>query len=456
MIDQVIETLRDDRQQALDRLFDFLRIPSVSTQSKHDGDCLKAAEWSVADLKTMGFDAEVIPTPGHPMVVATYTPKKADPKHFLFYGHYDVQPVDPIALWDADPFAPYIEDDKRIRARGSADDKGQLMTFIEACRAWLAAAGDLPCKITVLLEGEEESGSPSLEPFMEEYAQRLKADLALVCDTGMIAEGKPAITTMLRGMVLEEVVITGPNKDLHSGLYGGAARNPIRVLSKILAELHDDEGRIMLDGFYDGVFEPSAEQVASWQELGFSPEDFLGPVGLNIPAGETDRTIVEQIWSRPTCDVNGIIGGYTDEGTKTVLPSKASAKCSFRLVSGQDPAQVKQAFRDHVQKFLPADCQAEFISHGADPAMMVDTNLPAVGLAKDALTEAFGYEAVLMGSGGSIPVVEAFKRILGMDSLLVGFGLDDDQIHSPNEKYDLASFQVGAESWARILDKLSD
>ncbi len=459
MIEPVLSRLRGDRQAALDRLFEFLRIPSISTQSSHAVDCQKAAEWAASDLADMGFAAEVVATSGHPMVLGHFDgPSDAQGPHLLFYGHYDVQPVDPLDLWNSDPFAPAMDSDPAgrpvIRARGAADDKGQLMTFFEACRAWIAETGSLPCKITVMLEGEEESGSPSLEPFLQDYADRLKADLALVCDTGMIAPRRPAITTSLRGMVLEEVLITAANKDLHSGMFGGPAMNPIRVLSKIVADLHDETGRITLDGFYDDVLETSDEQKQSWEAIGVNAENFLGPIGLSELAGEHGRSLLEQIWARPTCDVNGIIGGYTDEGSKTVLPSKASAKFSFRLVANQDPQEVAEAFRAHVTARVPADCQVEFISHGRDPALLIDTSLPQVTLADEALSEAFQAPATLVGCGGSIPVVESFKRILGMDSLLIGFGLDDDQIHSPNEKYDLESFQLGAEAWARLLGKL--
>lgn len=457
MIDTVLTQLRDDRQGALDRLFELLRIPSISTQSIHNDDCAKAAKWAADDLASMGFTAEVVAKPGHPMVLAHYP---GTGPHVLFYGHYDVQPVDPLNLWDSDPFDPRLDQDPAgrpvIRARGAADDKGQFMTFLEACRAWIKTSGSLPCQVTVMLEGEEESTTVHLEPFLTSHAERLKADMALICDTGMIAPRRPAVTTSLRGILMEEVIITAANKDLHSGAYGGAAMNPIRVLSKIIADLHDETGRITLDGFYDDVLEPSEAQKASWEALGVTPENFLGPVGLSELAGEQGRSLLEQIWSRPTCDVNGIIGGYTDEGSKTVLPSKASAKFSFRLVAHQDPNQVAEAFRAHVRARVPSDCQVEFIGFGGDPALLVDTSLPQVALAKEALSEAFGAPAVLVGGGGSIPIAEFFKRILGLDSLLIGFGLDDDQIHSPNEKYDLESFQLGAEAWARLLGKLGN
>lgn len=355
------------------------------------------------------------------------------------------------------PFEPQIVEAngrKLIVARGAADDKGQLMTFIEACRAFVAVEGKLPLPITILFEGEEETGSPSLKPFLDAHKDELKADLALVCDTDMWDAGTPAVTTMLRGLVLEEVVIRGASRDLHSGLFGGPAINPIRVLARVLADIHDGEGRVAIPGFYDGVGELAREIRAQWMSLEFDESNFLGEIGLSTPAGEKGRHVLEQLWSRPTCDVNGIVGGYTGEGSKTVIPAKASAKVSFRLVGEQDPVAVREAFRAFVRARMPADCKAEFISHGASPALQLPLDSPHLARTRSALEAEWGRPAVLKGSGGSIPIVGAFKHDLGMDSLLVGFGLDDDRIHSPNEKYDLSSFHKGARSWARILAAL--
>ena len=325
------------------------------------------------------------------------------------------------------------------------------MTFVEACRAWHEETGALPCSITILFEGEEESGSPSLVPFLTAHEDELRCDLALVCDTGMWDADTPAINVTLRGLMGDEVIVKAASRDLHSGMYGGPAANPIRVLSKILAGLHDDQGRVTLPGFYDGVTEPSDEIKAQWAGLGFDAGAFLGDVGLSHPAGESGRSALEQIWSRPTLEFNGVTGGYTGQGFKTVLPAQASAKISCRLVGDQDPHAIRAAWRAHVRENLPPDCKAEFIEHGASKATVLPHESPAYEAARGALTAEWGKDAAFIGGGGSIPIVGLFLDILGMDSLMVGFGLDDDAIHSPNEKYELKSFQKGARSWARIL-----
>ncbi len=455
-LDPVLTRIDTDLDAALERLKDLLRIPSISTDPAYKADCERAADWLVSDLQSLGAAAEKRPTPGHPMVVGHVD---GPGPHLMFYGHYDVQPVDPLELWDSDPFDPRIEDTpdgKVIRARGACDDKGQLMTFIEACRAWKAVHGALPCKMTFFLEGEEESGSPSLVPFLKENAAEFSApDLALICDTGMFDPRTPAITTMLRGLLGEEVTITGPDKDLHSGMYGGIAMNPIRVLARIIASLHDDEGRVTVPGFYDGVSELPEEIRAQWDALGFDEAGFLGAVGLSEKAGETGRSGLEMIWARPTCETNGITGGYTGDGFKTVLPSQASAKISFRLVGGQDPHAIRTAFRDMVRAMLPADCSVTFAEHGASPASVMATDDPAFEAARRALSDEWPNPAAFVGSGGSIPIAGYFKALLGVDSMLIGFGRDDDRIHSPNEKYDLESFHRGTRSWARVLAALS-
>ncbi len=454
-LDTVLARVDADLPQALDRLMDLLRIPSISTDPAFKADCDRAADWLAADLQSLGFTASARPTPGHPMVVGH---GGTGDKHLLFYGHYDVQPVDPLSLWDRDPFDPEIQDTPKgrvIRARGASDDKGQLMTFLEACRAWKAVHGTLPGRLTIFLEGEEESGSPSLVPFMKDNAAELRADIALICDTGLFDDETPAITTMLRGLLGEEITIHGPNKDLHSGMYGGAAINPIRVLTKILANLHDATGRINIPGFYDGVTELPEAIRAQWQSLAFDHAKFLGDVGLSVPAGEHDRTPLEMIWSRPTAEVNGIWGGYTGDGFKTVLPAQAHAKVSFRLVGDQDALALRDAFRAWVQDQLPPDCTVEFKGHGASPAGTMAIADPAFDAARKALTDEWGKPAAYVGSGGSIPIAGLFKTILGMDAMLIGFARDDDQIHSPNEKYDLDCFHKGIRSWVRILAKLA-
>tara|TARA_R110002124_G_scaffold11597_13_gene55231 strand:- start:759 stop:2132 length:1374 start_codon:yes stop_codon:yes gene_type:complete len=455
-LDDVLARIDSDLPEATDRLLELLRIPSISTDPAYKAECDRAADWLVADLRSLGAEAEKRPTPGHPMVVGHIG---EGAPHLLFYGHYDVQPVDPLELWDRDPFDPAIENTEKgqvIRGRGAADDKGQLMTFVEACRAWIAINGALPCKITFFLEGEEESGSPSLVPFMKENAAELTTDIALICDTGMFGDATPAIVTMLRGLLGEELTITGPSKDLHSGMYGGVSMNPIRVMAKIIAGLHDHTGRVTVPGFYDGVPELSDEIRAQWQGLGFDHGSFLGEVGLSTPAGEQDRTPLEMIWSRPTCEVNGIQGGYTGDGFKTVLPAKASAKISFRLVGQQDPQAIRESFRAYVQSQLPPDCSVDFHPHGASRASQMEIDHPAFEAARYALSDEWPEPAAYVGCGGSIPIAGHFKTILDTDAMLIGFGKDDDQIHSPNEKYDMTSFHKGIRSWARILDALAE
>lgn len=443
---------------SLERLFELVRIRSISTDPAFADDCRKAAEWLSGTLTGLGFTSSVRDTPGHPMVVAHRKSARENAPDVLFYGHYDVQPVDPLNLWDNDPFEPSIKDAgngrKVITGRGTSDDKGQLLTFVEACRAWSETAGDLPVNVTILFEGEEESGSPSLKPFLEANARELKADYALVCDTGMWDRDTPAIAATLRGLVGEEITIIAADRDLHSGLFGGAAANPIHVLSNILSGLHDESGRVTLDGFYEGVEETPENIKASWQTLGRDAESFLGEVGLSVPSGEKGRSVLELTWARPTAEVNGIQGGYTGEGFKTVIAAQASAKISFRLVGDQNPDAIRESFRSYVLSKIPADCSVSFQEHGASPAIRLPYDSAVLTRAKNALSDEWPKPAVVIGMGGSIPIVGDFQTLLGMDSLLVGFGLTDDRIHSPNEKYDLQSFHKGIRSWVRILAAL--
>ena len=456
-LEAVLSRIDQDFDQSVERLFALLRIASISTDPAFKDQCRAAAEHVATDLKLIGFEATVRPTAGHPVVVGKSN-GVAGPR-VLFYGHYDVQPVDPLNLWKTPPFEPRIETlpdgRKIIVARGACDDKGQAMTFIEACRAFKAVTGKLPLPITMMIEGEEECGSKNLFDFVRNNAAEFKLDLALVCDTAMWDQKTPAVTTSLRGLVYEDVKIICADRDLHSGVFGGAAQNPLRLLTKILGAMWDDKSRVTIPGFYDGVKELPADIKADLKGLDLTPEKFLAPIGLKEPSGEKDRMLIEMITTRPTAEVNGIIGGYTGEGAKTVIPGEASAKVSFRLVGEQNPEKIRDAFRAFVRSRLPADCKVEFGNFGLAPPIQLSFDNPALNKARAVLAEEWGHKAVAVGAGGSIPIVADFKSVLGMDSLLVGFALDDDRVHSPNEKFDLKCYHKGIRSWARILDALA-
>jgi acetylornithine deacetylase/succinyl-diaminopimelate desuccinylase-like protein len=457
-VDTVIRQALANLDQSTERLCQFLRIPSVSAQPQRAPDCQRAAEWMRGELQALDFDAALHATAGHPVVLAHHPgPPGYRGPHLLFYGHYDVQPPEPLDLWESPPFEPVVVDGprgKRIVARGAVDDKGQVMMFVEALRAWHEAGGGIPGRVTVLMEGEEEIGSAHLEPFLRAARDELHADLALISDTGMWDIDTPAITTRLRGLLYTQVTLKGPERDLHSGLFGGSALNPINALTKLLGELTDEGGRVRIPGFYDDVKEIAATEVAQWEALGFDEPAFLGAIGLFAPAGERDRPPLQRLWSRPTADINGIWGGYTGPGSKTVIPTEASAKVSFRLVPDQEPDRIVESFRSFLRSRLPADARVEIEVLSSSRGIATDTAKPWVAAARDALHEEYGRPAVLLGSGGSIPVVELFRRVLGIDSLLVGFGLEDDRMHSPNEKFEMRCFRHGICSHARFLGKL--
>ncbi|MUZ73478.1 M20/M25/M40 family metallo-hydrolase [Agrobacterium vitis] len=459
-IETVLARVDDNLPSSLETLFDLVRIPSISTDPAYSPHCRKAADFLATYLTGLGFTASVRDTPGHPMVVAHHEGQAADCPHVLFYGHYDVQPVDPLNLWQNDPFDPAIRDglngEKIITGRGTSDDKGQLLTFIEALRAFKDTMGGLPVRVTILFEGEEESGSPSLQPFLEANAQELKADFAMVCDTGMWDAQTPAICASLRGLVGEEITIKAASRDLHSGGYGGVAANPLHVLSDILAGLHDATGAVTLSGFYDGVEETPPDIKAVWADLEKTQPAFLTDIGLSVPSGEKGRSVLELLWARPTAEINGMSGGYTGRGFKTVIAAEAMAKVSFRLVGKQDPQKIRDSFRAYVTSKLPRDCRVEFHAEGASPAIQLPYDSPILATTKAALSQEWPKPAIVVGGGGSIPIVGSFQSMLGMDSLLVGFSLDDDCVHSPNEKYNLTSFHKGTRSWVRILHGLSD
>ncbi|MGE3874596.1 MAG: M20/M25/M40 family metallo-hydrolase [Parvibaculaceae bacterium] len=460
-LDDVLQGIDGALDESVARLVELLRFPSVGTDPAFHRACRDAAAWLERLLAGMGFAARMDETTGQPVIVAEYAPKGL-PSHaprILFYGHYDVQPPDPLDLWESPPFEPQLrmgaDGEERIFARGACDDKGQLMTFLEASRAWLAVKGSLPFHLTILIEGDEEGDSTHLDRYVAANKGKLAADVVFICDTGMWDAKTPAITTRLRGCIAEEIVISGPSRDLHSGYYGGPARNPIRVLTKILGELHDRNGRVKLPGFYDGVDPVPLPTRRQWKSLNFPARKYLGDIGLSIPAGEKAYAVHEQIWSRPTAEINGIHGGYIGAGSKTVLPAEATAKLTFRLVGRQTPRQVRRGLRQFVEARLPADCKVRYKSQGGDSmAVTVAEASPWVRLAQGALEQEWGRQPVLMADGASIPVVGTFKSLLKIDSLLVGFGLEDDSVHSPNEKYNLTSFHKGIRSWARIIGGL--
>ncbi len=457
-VDSVVTRIDDTLPQSIERLQDLLRIPSISTDPAYKQDTRKAAEWVSNELATMGFDSSVRDTPGHPMVVAHHEGPGGDAPHVLYYGHYDVQPPDPLELWDSPPFEPAIVDGphgKRIVARGAVDDKGQLMTFVEAFRAWIDETGSLPIKVTVMLEGEEESGSPSLNPFLEANRDELQADVCIVCDTGMWDINSPAITYTLRGLLYLQVTLRGPTRDLHSGAYGGAVVNPVNLLSRIIGELHNDKGQVQIPGFYDDVVFLTQEERGNLEALGFDARAFLEEVGMKHERGEEGWSTLERLWARPTCDVNGFWGGYIGEGAKTVIASEAHAKISCRLVANQQPDKILAGLKEFFAQRVPDDCEIRIDWSEGSPAIRVPTDSPYLESALAGLEQTYDAKARLIGSGGSIPVVGSIRSILGYDSLLVGFGLDDDRMHSPNEKFELRCYEMGIKSHANIIAQLA-
>ena len=456
----VLDHIEHGLDAARARWFDLLRIPSVSAQPQHAPDCATAAEWVRAMLEGMGFTARLVATPGHPVVLGHHPGTGANGKpRVLYYGHYDVQPAEPLDLWRSGPFDPVLSEGPhgpRVTARGAVDDKGQVMMWLEALRAWHEVAGGPPMPVTVVIEGEEEVGSVNLEAFLAEHAAELAADIAIISDTGMWDIDTPALTTRLRGLVYVEITLHAAARDLHSGLFGGSALNPINALTRILGALHDSDGRVQVPGFYDGVQDVPAEQAAAWRALGFDEAAALRGIGLSAPAGERGRPALERLWARPTADINGIWGGYTGAGSKTVIAAHASAKVSFRLVRGMDPAQVLAGFQRFVAERLPTDARVEYQLFGSAPGVEIASDSRWVRAALSALADEYGRPAVLVGSGGSIPVVESMRRLLGLDSLLMGFGLADDQVHSPNEKFEWRCYYHGLRSHARLLARLAE
>jgi acetylornithine deacetylase/succinyl-diaminopimelate desuccinylase-like protein len=456
--ERVLARLEAGFEAAQARWLDWLRIPSISAQPAHAADCRAAAEFARRELQATGFTAALHETKGQPVVLAHHPGPSSQAPHLLYYGHYDVQPPEPLELWTSPPFEPAIVDGphgKRVVARGAVDDKGQVAMWLGALRAWAEETGSLPVRATVLIEGEEEIGSPSLEPFLAAHREELAADIAVISDTSQWDIDTPAITTRLRGLVYTEIRIKAASRDLHSGVYGGSAQNALNLLTRVLGALHDANGRIAIPGFYDGVAEMPPALAAEWAALGFDEGRFLAEIGLRTPAGEAGRSALERLWARPACDINGIWGGYAGPGSKTVIPAEAGAKVSFRLVPGQDPAHVLTQFRRFLQARMPEGVALEMEVLGAPGrGIEVPADSRFVQAARAALTEEFGHPAVLIGSGASIPVVESFKRLLGLDCLLMGFGLDDDRLHSPNEKFEVRCFRHGLRAHARLLGRL--
>jgi acetylornithine deacetylase/succinyl-diaminopimelate desuccinylase-like protein len=449
-VDAYLEAHRADFEEQLKAM---LRIPSVSAQPQHDADTRRAASMIRDDLAAMGLEAELIETKRHPIVYSEWLGAPGEPT-LLVYGHYDVQPAEPLEPWLSPPFDPTVRDGN-VYARGATDDKGQMLTHLKAAEAWLKTAGRLPVNVRFLIEGEEEVGGASLEAYVAENAARLACDFAVISDTSQFAPGIPAITYGLKGLAYFELLIQGANRDLHSGTFGGAVANPINALCAILAGLKGPDGRIQIAGFYDDVRPLEAWERAEFAKLPFSEADFQRDLAASALAGEEGYTTLERKWARPTCDINGIFGGYSGPGPKTVLPCKAGAKLSFRLVPDQDPKAVDRQFREHVARACPPGVTYEIITHHGAPAVLVDVDTPGVRAATRAVEAGFGTRPVFMREGGSIPVVGLIKQHLGVDTLLLGWGQNDDNLHGPNEKFSLADFHRGIKSAAHLLGELA-
>jgi acetylornithine deacetylase/succinyl-diaminopimelate desuccinylase-like protein len=447
---------RANQDQFLPELIEFLRIPSVSTQPEHRPDIERAARWLRDQLLAAGFPvAQVMPTPGHPVVYAEWLAAGPQAPTVLIYGHYDVQPPDPLELWDSPPFEPTVVGDD-VFARGASDDKGQLYVHVKAIQAFERTAGAPPINVKCIFEGEEESGSPSLEPFIRQHTDLLAADVAVISDTHILGPDMPSIVYALRGLAYVEVEVTGPDHDLHSGIYGGAVHNPINALCAMTAKLHDEDGHITIPGFYDRVRELSPAEHAELARVPFDRQAWLDEAGVKADWGEPEYTIVERTTARPTLDVNGMWGGYIQPGAKTVLPSKAFAKISMRLVPDQEPAQIAQLLRDYLAQIAPptVDVAVRGLHGGAGAIVRRDS--PAMQAAFRAYAEAFGREPVFVREGGSIPVVATFQEVLGIETILIGFGLPDDRLHSPNEKFHLPNFYKGIETIIHFLHFLAE
>ncbi|MBF0454488.1 MAG: dipeptidase [Magnetococcales bacterium] len=450
-MDDIFRFLQSDRSRCLDDLTRYLTFASISSDPNRQPDMVACADFTALLLEQAGLDAvQVHPTKGHPIVTASWRKAKDRPT-VLIYGHYDVQPVDPLALWEQPPFSPHIKNE-RIFARGSADDKGQILMHIQAVRSILATRGALPVNVCFIIEGEEEFGSANLPNFLKNHQDMLQADVALISDSSMWDEGVPAITTSLRGLLFLEMTLTGPNRDLHSGTFGGAIANPLEVLAKMLASVKDDQGRVTIPGFYDRVLPPSEALKKQHRDLPFNQTAYLDSLGLKAGWGEAGYTLLEQLWLRPTFEINGMWGGFTEPGAKTVLPSKAHAKLSLRLVGDQEPDEMEELVRDYFYARLPETVTLTMGRvTGGGRSVSVPADFPALAAAKKALTEAFNQPPLLVGEGATIPVVADLEKHLHLTTLLIGFALPDACPHSPNENLHLPTFHTGTESLVRLL-----
>jgi len=452
-VSDALTFIEDNRERFREELYDFLRIPSISAKSEYDAETRRSAEWLAARMQEAGLEVEVIATEGHPVVLGEWRGAGADAPTVLIYGHYDVQPPEPLELWDSPPFEP-TERDGRIYARGSADDKGQLYMHVKALEAHLATSGSLPINVVLLAEGEEEVGSPNLVPFVDAHAERLACDVVVISDTGMFAEGLPSLLFSLRGLAYFEIHVSGARSDLHSGEYGGSVLNPGNALAQIIASLHDEQGRIAIPGFYDDVVAWDTETREQIAALPHSDDKFREELGVPALVGEQGFSTLERLWIRPTCDVNGMLCGYTEEGAKTVLPNHAMAKVSFRLVPDQTDAKVKELLEAHLQNVTPEGVTLQLIElHGGRP-WKARVEGPYFEAAAEALEEAFGTKPVLMGGGGSIPIVVEFEERLDAPALLLGFSLPGCNLHAPNEWLSVENFEKGIGALARLYGKL--
>ena len=439
--------------QALESLFEFIRFPSISTDPKHAGDVRACSDWLMKTLKDIGLNVERYETGGHPAVVAKNEHKKGK-KNILIYGHYDVQPVDPLNLWTNPPFDPVVKNGI-IYARGSADNKGQMLAHVMGVKEYLKTHSELPVNLTFLFEGEEEVGSSNLKPFLEKHKADLPCELIVISDTGMVAPRTPTLTYALRGITCMEVRITGPKMDLHSGVFGGAVMNPLYALGKLMSSFHDAEGKVLVEGFYDGVQNLAPWEKECWKKLGDPDKEFTQLTGSKKTFGENGYTSRERAWARPTLEFNGVGGGYQGEGSKTVIPSKAFVKISCRLVANQDPKVIYKLLEKHVAKHMPTEMNYETLfQHDGNPYLM-DPFSPYGKAAQKALEKAFGKETVFIREGGSIPIVQTFKDVLGADTLLLGLALPDCRAHSPDENYPVENFEMGIKLNQVLLEELA-